>query len=230
MKFNIAQINTVIGDLVGNTDKILDIIKETVGRADVVIFPELAITGYPPLDLIERKGFCQEQIEQLERIKKSTVGVDLAVVVGYFRENLGDGKPFFNSLAFISEGKILLNYDKRLLPTYDIFDESRHFEPGDQTGVFKYKGVNLGFLICEDMWNDKAIIKGQFLYPINPVKQTADEGVDIIISINASPSNVGKPEYSKPSEKNMKSTLSTSTKWVATTTWFSMAQASAVSL
>ncbi len=117
---------------------------------------------------------------------------DIAVVIGYFEKNKsGVGKPFYNSLAFIHDGKIHCNYRKRLLPTYDIFDESRHFEAGEKAVVYEYKYIKFGLLICEDMWNDKSIAGNKFLYPVNPVEETTDLNPDIIISINASPSNVG---------------------------------------
>lgn len=196
MKIKMAQINTTVGDLAGNADKIIDIIHKSKGNADLVVFPELSITGYPPLDLIERPGFCQEQIDQLLRIADATSYNGVSAVVGCFYQNTsGVGKPFYNALVLVADGEIKTRYRKRLLPTYNIFDESRHFEPGTEVNVFQHKGVKLGFLICEDMWNDKAITEDHALYANNPVKETVDAGAEIIISINSSPSNVGKPEY-----------------------------------
>lgn len=194
MKITMAQINTVVGDLVGNADKIISIVNDRKEFSDIIVFPELTLTGYPPLDLIERKGFCEEQLAQLARVVEATRGSKAGVVVGFFEPNTGVGKPFFNSLAFISNGIVLHKYHKRLLPTYNIFDEHRHFEPGDRAGVVRFNGLNIGLLICEDMWNDKAITD-KFIYPINPVEETAQHHPDLLISINASPSNVGKPEY-----------------------------------
>ncbi len=196
MRIKMAQINTTVGALVENADKIIDIIKSSEGKADIVVFPELSITGYPPLDLIERVGFCKEQTDQLLRIADATSYNGVAAVVGCFYQNTsGVGKPFYNALVLVADGEIKTRYRKRLLPTYGIFDESRHFEPGTEVNVFTYKGVKLGFLICEDMWNDKAITEEHSLYAHNPVKETVDAGAEILISINASPSNVGKPEY-----------------------------------
>ncbi len=196
MKISLAQLNMRVGDLEGNFNKIKKVIEDSISMTDIVVFSELAITGYPPHDLIERESFHTDQIFYLNKIKDLTKENDLAVVIGFFEKNeTGVGKPFYNSLAFIYNGEIKCKYHKRLLPTYDIFDESRHFEAGDKTSVYEYKGIKLGFLICEDMWNDKAVAGNKFLYPVNPVKETVDQNSDIIISINASPSNVGKPEY-----------------------------------
>jgi len=195
MKIKMAQINTTIGDLVGNADKMISIIHASAGQTDIVVFPELAITGYPPLDLIERQGFCDEQMEQVRRVVDATSYNGIAVVFGTFHKNIsGVGKPFYNSLVFAADGEIKTSYRKRLLPTYNIFDESRHFEPGHDVCVYAYKDERLGFLICEDMWNDKALTNKP-LYTSNPVEDTVAAGAEIIISINASPSNVGKPEY-----------------------------------
>lgn len=195
MKIKLAQINTIVGDLVGNADKMISIIHASKGKADLVVFPELAITGYPPLDLIEQHGFCEEQMEQVRRVVDATSYNNVAAVFGTFHKNIsGVGKPFYNSLVMAADGEIKTSYRKRLLPTYNIFDESRHFEPGTEVGIYKHMGETLGFLICEDMWNDKAITNKP-LYNTNPVTETVAAGAEIIISINASPSNVGKPEY-----------------------------------
>ncbi len=197
MNITLAQLNFTIGDFDGNYKKIADVVETSKKsfKNDVIVFSELAITGYPPLDLIERPGFYEKQMEIMNKIIELTKDGENAIVIGYFEKNIGVGKPFYNSLAFIHDGKIACNYRKRLLPTYDIFDESRHFEAGDKAVVYEYKEVRFGLLICEDMWNDKAIAGNKFLYPINPIKETVDLNPDVILSINASPSNVGKPEY-----------------------------------
>jgi predicted amidohydrolase len=194
MKILAAQINLTVGDLEGNFEKMRQVIN-TYTNQDLIVFPELAISGYPPLDLTERVGFCEEQLGYLDKLARATLYTKAAVIVGYFEKNTkGVGKPFYNALAVLEGGEIKYRYYKRLLPTYNIFDESRHFESGDKVGIYELNGVKLGLLICEDMWNDKAVTTN-FVYPINPVEETAKAGVDLIVSINASPSNVGKPEY-----------------------------------
>ncbi len=194
MKTLLAQINTVIGDLDGNTSKIIKIIEDNKNSCDLLVFPELTITGYPPLDLIEQTGFFEEQYVCLQKIAGTTEESSATVIVGYFDKNKGNGKPFHNSMAVLQNGKIAHIYYKRLLPTYNIFDESRHFEPGKEVKVIDIKGRKVGLLICEDMWNDKAITNN-FIYPVNPVEETIKAGAEMIVSINASPSQVGKPEY-----------------------------------
>ena len=194
MKILAAQINLTVGDLLGNFEKMRSILS-TYTNQDLIVFPELALSGYPPLDLTERVGFCEEQLGYLDKLAQATLYTKATVIVGYFDKNTkGVGKPFHNGLAVLQGGEIKYRYFKRLLPTYNIFDESRHFESGDGIGTYELNGVKLGLLICEDMWNDKAVTTN-FIYPINPVKETAEAGVDLIVSINASPSNVGKPEY-----------------------------------
>ena len=194
MKILAAQINLTVGDLLGNFEKMKAIISQHPS-VDLIVFPELALSGYPPLDLTERVGFCEEQLTYLDKLAQATLYTKATVIVGYFDKNTkGVGKPFHNGLAVLRGGEIKYRYFKRLLPTYNIFDESRHFESGDVIGTYELNGVKLGLLICEDMWNDKAVTTN-FIYPINPVKETAEAGVDLIVSINASPSNVGKPEY-----------------------------------
>ncbi|MES3004582.1 MAG: NAD+ synthase [Patescibacteria group bacterium] len=194
MKILAAQINMVVGDLDGNTKKISDIVDQYKNVTDVLVFPELSITGYPPLDLIEQSGFFEEQYSCLEKIADLTQDSNITVILGYFDKHEGNGKPFHNGLAVLSNGIISHKYFKRLLPTYNIFDESRHFEAGKDIKVIEIQGIKVGLLICEDMWNDKAITNN-FIYPINPIEETVKAGAEILISINASPSQVGKPRY-----------------------------------
>lgn len=194
MKLIAAQLNFTVGDLEGNFQKIKKTIEENDQFNSLIVFSELCLTGYPPLDLIERVGFCEEQLEYFNRLVEFTKGKKSAVLLGYFEKNTGVGKPFYNAAALIEKGEVKFKYYKRLLPTYNIFDESRHFEPGTSTGLCRWNGINLGILICEDMWNDKAITN-KFIYPVNPVQEVVAAGAQILISLNASPSNVGKPEY-----------------------------------
>jgi NAD+ synthetase len=194
MKILAAQLNYIVGDLEGNYLKIKEVMEKNGAYYDLIVFSELSLTGYPPLDLVERAGFCKEQMEYLGRLALLTYHMKAAVIVGHIMENDGVGKPFFNCASLLGNGEIARTYKKRLLPTYNIFDESRHFEPGKETCTFQIGETVVGLLICEDMWNDKAITN-KFLYPVNPVEETVKAGAELIVSVNASPSNVGKPEY-----------------------------------
>jgi len=183
MKILVAQLNLVIGDLAGNFAKI----KETITKAknhneDTVVFPELALTGYPPNDLLLRKGFVDEQLSYLEEVKRLTTESDLHVFIGAVTKNDGVGKPLRNAALVFSRGVEIFRYHKQLLPTYNVFDENRYFEAGsaDQNNVLTVlrdngKHWQVGVLICEDCWNDEAICDVP-LYPTNPVKKTFREG------------------------------------------------------
>lgn len=192
MKITIAQINGIVGDFKHNADHIIDIIEKYNGKSDLIIFPELAVSSYPILDLIQIPNFYEEQIKQLDRIAQSCT--EIACVIGYFSRNDGYGKPFFNSLAFIHDGKIAYSHNKTTLPVYNIFDEARFFESGNDVGIYKYKDINIGLLICEEIWSEESMPEGK-IYNKNPIKETVDAGADILISVNASPSHVDKPEY-----------------------------------
>lgn len=194
MKMNVtlAQLNFTVGDLTGNSKQIVDVMRGgSIHDNDLVVFPELSITGYPPLDLVDNSSFISAQLNTLDYILRRTNDVDCPFVLGYIERNEGPGKGLYNSAAVCYRGKIMHNYRKRLLPTYDIFDEARYFEPGKEIGLFTLYGFRIGLLICEDAWyNNK-------LYTLNPVKELYNAKADMIISINASPSIVDKHEYRK---------------------------------
>ncbi len=188
MRVAIAQLNYTIGDVAGNAEKILAVVEENKNSVDLLVFTELALTGYYPQDLIYSKLVKDAQGKALESIGRATEGARAAVVVGCYTENPFSGKPFCNSIKVFAGGVEVFNYSKKLLPTYNIFEEARHFEPGRQQGAWFYKGYRLGFLICEDGWGqaDKAV------YPANPVDELKGQQLDLIISVNASPGNLGK--------------------------------------
>ena len=193
MKIAMIQKNYTIADFSGNLSKIKASI-EANKSADMIIFSELCISGYYPWDLMSRPRFQSRQDSALNEIKEVSKTVDSHIVVGAVRENTtGIGKPFFNSLLVIYKGEIVFDYDKKLLPTYNIFDEKRHFEEGTKSGLAELviggKLRRIGFFICEDGWNDES-----YDYITNPVKEVANDGATIFISINASPSNIKKPE------------------------------------
>lgn len=197
LKIRTAQLNPIIGDLGGNTDKIIKIISDTLNSdTDLLIFPETCITGYPPKDLLDKSGFIESQNEWLSKIIKSTVSnSNLFVVIGAYSFNQNPGKKLYNSLYVINNGKIVLCYNKVCLPTYNIFDEYRHTEPGSmaQSNVLKINGSNVGFLICEDALSSYRDINNP-LYNFNPVDalMTSYNGINVLVTINASPSNHGK--------------------------------------
>jgi len=186
MRVALAQINPKVGDLAGNADKIVNFIKKAKeAEADLVIFPELAISGYPPRDLLDFEIFVQDNLVQLDRIKEFSY--DIAVICGYIDVNSEPyGRKYHNAAAFMNEGEIVYRYYKSLLPFYDVFDENRYFEPGSDFEPVEFMGKKLGITICEDAWNDKDYWD-RLPYGLNPVNELVDKGSDIIINISASP-------------------------------------------
>lgn len=190
MKVTLAQLNYRIGDLAGNCKKIADVIQQQGNQADLIVFSELCITGYYPLDLLDKPDFIANQDEYIERIKKLSEQYSAGIIIGFVDRNTFSGKPYHNALMLIENGNSCFIYHKKLLPTYNIFSEARHFEPGKIPGVCLFRGHWLGFLICEDGWNDQA----PYHYDNNPVQDLAREKTDLILAINSSPSNTGKQE------------------------------------
>jgi len=190
MKIVSAQLNYTVGDFAGNTAKIINVIQQQGQRADLVVFTELCLSGYYPKDLLQRQGFIDAQDEALEHVIQCTQDKHAAIIIGHVRRNPFGGKPLFNSLSLIDKGQVLFNYDKQLLPTYGVFDEARHFEPGSIPGTYVWRGQRLGFLICEDAWENPV----QRLYRRDPVALLEGSQLDLVISINASPYNIYKHE------------------------------------
>jgi NAD+ synthase (glutamine-hydrolysing) len=193
MKIAIAQINTVIGDFKHNFDKMIYFAhKAKEFSCDLVVFQELVMTGYPPLDLLEKKDFIDANLAWLKKLIRSIEGI--GVVCGFVDKNPNDeGKPLYNASALFEDGKILHKAYKRLLPTYDVFDERRYFEPGRSFEAFPYKGCRIGLTICEDVWNDKDFFRKR-IYPIDPLSLMIEDGADLIINISSSVFHVGKRE------------------------------------
>lgn len=190
MKIVASQCNFTIGDFAGNTAKILDVIEKHEKHSDLIVFSELSLSGYYPMDLIERRGFIEEQDNHLQKILDASKGLRTAIVIGFIDRNDVIGKPFHNALAVIMDGSIVFKYHKKLLPTYNIFDEMRHFEPGKLSGIWELNGVKIGFLICEDAWNDESTPG----YNQVPIHDLVENAADIFISINASPSDIQKQQ------------------------------------
>ncbi len=188
MKIVLAQCNFTVGDFAGNCEKISDIYQTHSDSADAVVFSELAISGYYPSDLLTQVAFLQAQDQALAALTEQTAGKRAALITGFIDRNLGAGKPLHNALGVLHNGALVYRYHKRLLPTYNIFDEARHFEPGTLPGVFSIGGNRIGLAICEDLWNDEADLD----YDNVPIKALSDAGVAMVLAINASPSNLGK--------------------------------------
>ncbi|MCB9496887.1 MAG: NAD+ synthase [Fibrobacteria bacterium] len=192
IRLALAQINPTIGDLEGNLALLREqAAKAALGGADLVVFPELALSGYYPGDLLDEPAFLERLDQALGRLREATKETPgLLWVVGAPRRRYGPGKKLENSLLAIRDGEILQDYAKQLLPTYGVFDERRHFEPGqEQAKVLRVKDVRLGFLVCEDAWNDSGME-----YATNPWIRMAGAAPDLVVTINASPSHLGKRE------------------------------------
>ncbi len=191
----LAQIDTTVGDLEGNTDLMLRYAREAAARgARLVVFPELSLNGYPPLDLIEKTSFLERTEEQLQRLAAGTAGLPAALITGYVGRSSGaSGKRATNSAAVMQGGQVIFRQDKALLPTYDVFDEARYFVPARHQGLFELDGRPIALTICEDAWNDKQFWQRQ-LYTRDPVEDLAAAGARLLITINASPYNMHKRE------------------------------------
>nr|WP_320133464.1 NAD+ synthase [uncultured Holophaga sp.] len=190
LRITTAQINPTVGDIPGNIALMVEAARSArEAGSDLVVFPELSLTGYYPGDLLREAAFLaevDEGIGKLRQLSRETPG--LHWVLGAPTRREGPGKPLENSLLVVREGEVLLRYAKQLLPTYDVFDERRHFEPGpDVARVLRVKDTRIGFLVCEDSWNDPGEA-----YTLNPFHRLQDAAPDLVVSINASPSNLGK--------------------------------------
>lgn len=195
MKVMLGQINTTPRDFAGNVQKIKEGIEfARLEEADLAVFPELAIGGYGSKDLIYNHKFIEANLRGLQQIIEASKDAPrLAIVLGYVDKNRdGVGKPYRNMAAVISDGVVVANYAKQLLPFYDVFDEGRYFQPGIERCIVEAMGESWGIAICEDLWNDKG--SDDYNYWENPLQSYRDVGVRNLISINSSPYVVGKPE------------------------------------
>lgn len=192
LRITLAQLNYTVGDIDGNVQRMRAAARQaTDNGAHMVVFSELSLCGYYPGDLLDEPTFMQRVQDGLEQLRHASVDYpDLYWVVGAPTRSELPGKPLYNSLLVLQGGKLRLQYDKQLLPTYNIFDERRHFEPGpDVAKVLRIGQMQVGFLICEDGWNDSGAA-----YATNPLRRMADAAPDLLVSINASPSHLGKRE------------------------------------
>ena len=192
LKVTVAQLNYTVGDIEGNARKMIAAAQQAAMEgSELVVFSELSLTGYYPGDLLEEPLFMTRVAEGLVTLQQASRQLQgLHWVVGAPVSRDGPGKHLQNALVVLKAGEIAMRYAKQLLPTYNIFDEHRHFEPGpDVARVLRIGQTQVGLLICEDGWNDEGLD-----YAVNPFTRMADAAPDLVVSINASPSNIGKRE------------------------------------
>ncbi|HEU5403552.1 MAG TPA: NAD+ synthase [Terriglobales bacterium] len=194
MLLALGQINTTVGDFTGNVAKIIDHSRRArEAGADLILFHELCICGYPPRDLVEKAAFLARNQSALEQVAAATKGI--AVVCGFASPaHASTGKRVMNSAALLRDGKIVFVQSKRLLPTYDVFDESRNFAPAKQQELMEFGGAKVALTICEDAWNDKNFWDRQ-LYGVDPVAELLGAGGEVLLNISSSPFHLGKREF-----------------------------------
>ena len=192
MRIAIAQLDYTVAAFDANLALMRGAVDEArVRGSDLVVFTELATVGYPPGDLLERRDFVDRNLRQLDRVAALSDD-SLGIVVGYVDRNpAGQGKGLFNSAALCVGGRAVARYHKCLLPSYDVFDEARHFEPGGSAKPLLFKGVRLGISVCEDVWSDPDL-DGRSIYHRDPVLEQVESGAQLLINISASPFELGK--------------------------------------
>ena len=193
MRIALAQLNPTVGDLTGNVDRMTLASRDAAARgAEVVVFPELSITGYPPRDLVEKPAFLESCEQELNRLARETADLGLSVICGYVgRSEEETGKRALNRAALIERGEVMFRQSKMLLPNYDVFDEARYFRPAEREYLCTLRGTPVALTICEDAWNDRRFWKER-LYQRDPVEELFEAGAQMLICINASPYSLGK--------------------------------------
>jgi NAD+ synthase (glutamine-hydrolysing) len=197
MKIAIAQLNPTIGDIAYNAQQIITAAEDAAQQnVRLLLTPELSLCGYPPRDLLLDPGFVESMSKELQAIA-ARLPQNMAVLLGTVETNphaaAKGQKPLYNSMALLDGGKVKQVFHKRLLPTYDVFDDDRYFEPGYEANYFTLDGIKVGVSICEDLWNDEQFW-GKRSYEVNPIEELAQLGVDVIINLSASPYTVGKQQ------------------------------------
>jgi NAD+ synthase (glutamine-hydrolysing) len=192
MRLALAQLDYTVGDFEANFEKIRAAIGAAAeAGAGLAVFTEMATTGYPPRDLLNHPRFIDRNLELLDRVAALSTA-ELAILIGFVDRNTsGVGKPLHNAVAFCRDGRVAERRYKVLLPTYDVFDEDRYFEPGRQVAPIDWKGIRLGVTICEDLWNDADFWPTR-LYHRDPVCELADQAASVLINVSASPFTLGK--------------------------------------
>ena len=190
MKIALAQFNPTVGDFAGNSSRILSLAAQAKQRgADLAVFSELCLCGYLPQDLLERPAFIERNHTELLALAAK---IPLASIVGYAgRVKNGSGKAIANKAALLCGGRVVFEQSKMLLPTYDVFDESRYFQPGERQSVFGFSGEQLGITVCEDIWNDKNFW-AKLMYERDPVAEIVGQGSTVLLNLSASPYTIDK--------------------------------------
>ena len=193
MKIALVQLNYHVGNFELNTSKIINAVnKAKAEKCSLIIFPELAVSGYPPRDFLEFADFierCNKSVSQIADISQN-----IAVILGVPSRNLsGKGKPLYNSAIFIKDGEIISMHHKSLLPNYDVFDEYRYFEPDYDSRIIELNNFKIALTICEDLWN----IGEELLYPFSPMEKLSEQNPDLIVNIAASPFNYNQADIRK---------------------------------
>ena len=193
MRIACAQIDSTIGDFSGNCAKVIDFaLKAREAGCALAVFPELCLCGYPPMDLLEYELFVEENLKAL-RLLQQNAPAGIGIVVGYVDRNRGrPGKGLVNTASLLADGRIIHTQAKTLLPTYDVFDEARYFEPAAERKTVAFAGERIGIAICEDIWWEGEPAPG-LRYPVDPVAELLEAGATIILSPSASPFHAGKP-------------------------------------
>lgn len=201
-KIAIAQLNPTVGDLTGNAQRILEAAETAFAAGcSLLLTTELSLTGYPPRDLLIRPSFIQAATQKLQQLARDLPSA-IAVLVGTVEQNLdyekNGGNPIYNSAALLEQGEIKQYFQKRLLPTYDVFDEDRYFEPGLESDFFVLENsgerIKIGVTICEDLWNDESFW-GKRNYACNPLAELVEKNIDLVVNLSASPYQVGKQKF-----------------------------------
>lgn len=196
MKIALAQINTTVGAIPANVRLVIDTLKKAQDLgADLVVFPEMTLTGYPPQDLLDRPSFVTRNLEARDMVAAATADLPAALVGFVDREESRPGKGLFNAVALCAGGEVREVRAKMLLPTYDVFDEARYFDAAPGNSVVDFGGKRLGITVCEDAWNDAEYWRREGKrrpYEMDPVATLAEQGADILINLSASPFTIGK--------------------------------------
>src|ERR1700751_2089730 len=190
MKIALAQFNPTVGDFCGNAARILALAEQAQQRgANLAVFTELCLCGYFPQDLLERPAFIDQNQKELKALATK---LPMPAIVGYVgRVKTGTGKTIANKAALICSGRVVFEQSKMLLPTYDVFDESRYFQPAGKQSAYGFGREQLGITICEDVWNDKNFWP-ELMYDRDPVTELIGQGITVLLNISASPYTIDK--------------------------------------